>query len=171
MLPLVISALCLFCFALLSSSLVSVSLCSVLLSGFIVPLLRLSTSTNCVFCIYSWLLAIRSKTVWFLFCLCRFTFCNYTWSSLLGVIMSVEGVATCPPLNGASLLRRFTSSVTSWMRYFSTVVVKRIQNPSKMWRIPSSTPLPPSGAISAVRSGASRSDAIRMFRAVDLLDQ
>lgn len=54
----------------------------------------------------------------FLFCLYRFTFCSCAWSSLFGIIMNAQGVATCPPLNGARLLRRFISSVTSWMKSF-----------------------------------------------------
>ena len=97
----------------------------------------------------------------FLFCHCRFTFYGYAWSSLFGVIMNAQGVATCPPLNGTSLLRRFVSLIASWMRSFSTLVVKQIPNPSKTQRIPSSIPLLLSSVISVVRSGASRSDAIR----------
>jgi len=71
----------------------------------------------------------NSMLVRFLFRLCRFTFCNCAWSSLFSVIMNAQGVAICPPLNGASMLHRFVSSVTSWMRPSSTMAVKWIPNP------------------------------------------
>jgi len=110
----------------------------------------LTDKLSCVFCLYSWLLAIHSKTVRFLFRLCIFTFCSCAWSSLFGVIISAQGVATCPPLNGASLLRRFVSSVTSWMKSSSIVAIQLTSNLYKSWLIPSSVLLPLSGAISAV---------------------
>ena len=66
------------------------------------------------------------------------------------IIISAQRVATCPPLNGASLLHRYVSSVTSWMCSSSIMAVKQIRNPSKMWHIPSSIPLPPSSAVLVV---------------------
>lgn len=74
--------------------------------------------TDCVLCLYSCLEAIHSKIVWFLFHLCRFTFCHCAWSSLFSVIIIAQGVATCPPLTRANLLRQLISSITSWMKYF-----------------------------------------------------
>jgi len=46
--------------------------------------------------------------------------------------MNAQGVATCPPLNGANMLCRFVSSVTPWMHSSSTMVVKQIPNPFRM---------------------------------------
>jgi len=42
--------------------------------------------------------------VWFLSHLCRFSFYNYTWSSMLGVSMNAREVATHPHRNTISLL-------------------------------------------------------------------
>jgi len=44
---------------------------------------------------------------------------------LFDVIISAQGVAKCPPLTRANLLRWFVSLVTSWSESFSTVVVKK----------------------------------------------
>ena len=74
-------------------------------------------------------LAIRSLFLFDSSSTYRFTFCSCAWSSLFGVIMNAQGVATCPPLNGANLLRPFMSSVTSWMSSSPIVAVKRIPNP------------------------------------------
>ena len=77
----------------------------------------------------------------FLFHLRQFTFCSCAWSSLFNAIIINQGVATCPPINGASLLHWFVSSVTSWMSSSSTVAVKRIPNPFRTWLNSLSIPL------------------------------
>ena len=115
--------------------------------GVICPSLRLSDWLPYVFYLCSRLLAIHSKTIRFLFCLCQFTFCSCAWSSLFGIIISAQGVATCHPLNSASLRHRLNSSVTLWKKSSSTVAVKWTPNPYKSRLIPSSISLPPSGAI------------------------
>lgn len=81
----------------------------------------------------------------FLFRLCRFTFCSCDGSSLFDIIINAQGVVTCLPLNSASMLRRFISSVTLWMRSSSIMVVKWIPNPFKTWPNSLSIPLPPIG--------------------------
>lgn len=89
---------------------------SVLLSGFWFFLV--SRTSLCIFPLFMALKPFELMFVRFLFRLYRFTFCNCAWSSLFGVSMNVQGVATCPLLNSASLLRRFISSITSWMKSF-----------------------------------------------------
>lgn len=120
------------------SALLYCSLCLVLLSAFTVPLLHLLTfaslcltrMTDSIVSVYglshSFPMLIR-----LLFCLYRFTFYRCAGSSLFDVIINAHGVTTCLPLNSASVLHQFISSVTSWIRSSSTVAIKKIPNPFK----------------------------------------
>lgn len=82
-----------------------------------------------------------------------------------------QGVATCPSLavptcfvGSILLLRHGMSLLPPWQS-------NRTLNLYKLWLNPPSIPFSPLDIISAVRSGASRSDSICTFRLVDLLDR
>ena len=113
----------------------------------------------------------NSMPIRFHFHFCLFTFYNCSWSSWFSVIMNTRVVATCPPLNGASILHRFISLVTSWMSPSSIVAVKMDYKFLLEHNIfPCRFRFLQRGAILAIRSEPSRIDAIHMFCAVDLLD-
>lgn len=88
----------------------------------------------------------------------------------LGVIISSQGVATCPPATAPSCfvdsifpLRRGMSHLPPWRS-------NHMSNSYRSWLNPLSILSFPTGTILIVSSGASISDTIHTFCMVDLLD-
>jgi len=94
----------------------------------------------------------------------------------LGVPYSVscsgsQGVATCPPTAVPTSFIGLVLPLHCGMSLLPPWKSNRMSNIYKLWLNPSSIPFSPSDVISAIRSQASRSNAIGMFRAVYLLDR
>lgn len=88
----------------------------------------------------------------------------------LGVIIDSQGVAICPPANYANLLLVQLFGYIMERVFLHHGIQNRLQIPLNHGSFLRRFCFPFSGAISVVRSRASRSDAIRTFRTVEFLD-
>ena len=132
----------------------------------------LFSSSLVLYYVYSRLKTNSSLATRFLFCFCWIACCCSLGVPCLCIINSgSQGVATYPLANCTIF---FFIGLVFWLYCHMTHLPSqhqiRLQN-SFMTRLnPSLNPVPPLGAISAIRSGAPRSYDIHSFHAVDLLN-
>ena len=81
------------------------------------------------------------------------------------------GVDTCPPATAPACFVALVFPLHRGMSHPPPWRSNQTSNSYSSWLNPLSIPAFPSGTISAVRSGASRSNAIHTFHTVDLLDR
>ena len=160
MLPLVSLALFLFCFALLFS-MFSPPLRVHYYTSSLDFCLSVSNLTDSTISVHGFIHSV-SIPVRFLSRLRQFACRMCAWNSLFCVSKITREVATCPSLEKHQPAHRFVA--------FSTGGGQWIPNPLKSWLNPLSILVSPSSAFSVVRSGAPRSNAIRSFCMVYLLN-